>query len=66
MIEGPRVRAHLFWLDAMATSPPRRPITNRYERNEIKHDPFEINNLLLKSFISNLKSIKKRNHWDGR
>ena len=26
VIEGPRVRAHLFGLVAMATSPPRRPI----------------------------------------
>ena len=30
MIEGCRVRAHLFWLDAMATSPPRQPIKDGF------------------------------------
>ena len=35
------------------------PITNKYEQNEIKPNPFEINLFILKSFIYNLKSKEK-------
>ena len=30
VIEGRRVRAHLFWSDVLATSPPRRPMVESF------------------------------------